>query len=121
MDDKVFQEWYCGNCHTYIRFRLRMDYNRVVWVECPMCKHRHQRYIKDGRIQDDGRYNHGDPVEDVCPPKSACSKEPITKQLEKSKYGTRDGVIIKSDKDLIRDNYFRERWIEIAGRNSDEQ
>lgn len=116
MSDKVFQEWYCGHCNTYIRFKLNMEYDRAVWVECPMCAHRHQRYIKNGRIQDDGRYNHGDPKEEICPPKSACSKEPITKKLEKAKYGTRDGVIIKSDADLIRDNFLRERWIEIGGK-----
>lgn len=115
-DDKVFQEWWCGNCSTYIRFRLSMDWNRTVFVECPMCKHQHQRFIKDGVIQDDGRYANGTPVEEICPPKSACSKEPITKKLGIAKYGTRDGVVIKSSEDLIRDNYFRERWIEIAGR-----
>ena len=115
MDDKVFQEWYGGECKTYIRFRLSMEYDRVVWVECPMCKHRHQRCIKKGRIIEHGRFSQGDPREDVCPPKSACSKKPITKQLEKQQ-GTRDGIVIESDKDLIRDNYFRERWIEIYGR-----
>jgi hypothetical protein len=91
-----------------------MEYDRVVWVECPMCGHRHQRCIKDGRIQEDGRFANGNPVEDVCPPKSACSKEPITKKLEKAK-STRDGVVIESSEDLVRDNYFRERWIEIYG------
>ena len=118
LEDRVFQEWWCGNCQTYIRFRLSMDWDRVVWVECPMCQHKHQRYIKEGRIQDDGRYNYGSPVEDICPPKSACSKEPITKQLDKAKWGTRDSVVIKSDKDLMRDNFLRERWIEIHGRES---
>lgn len=114
-DDKVFQEWYCGNCSTYIRFRLNMEWDRVVWVECPMCKHRHQRFIKDGVIQDDGRYANGAPLEDICPLKSACSKEPITKKMQEVKYA-RDGVVIKSEKDLVRDNFFRERWIEIAAR-----
>lgn len=117
-DDKVFQEWYCGECATYIRFRLSMDWDRVVWVECPMCHHKHQRCIKEGVIKEDGRFSGGDPVEDICPPKSACSKEPITKQLDKAKWGTRDGVVIKSDKDLMRDNFLRERWIEIHGRES---
>lgn len=116
--EKVFQEWWCGNCQVYIRFKLSMDWNRVVWVECPMCHHKHQRYIKNGIIQDDGRYNNGEPVEDICPPKSACSKEAITKQLNKTKYGTRDGIVIKSHNDLIRDNFLRERWIEIHGRES---
>lgn len=114
-DDKIFQEWYCGECATYIRFRLSMEWNRVVIVECPMCKHRHQRYIEDGVIKDDGRFNHGDVKEDIIPLKSACSKEPITKKLAEKKY-TRDGIVIKSDKDLARDAYMRERWIEIYGR-----
>lgn len=116
MNDKVFQEWYCGNCCTYIRFRLSMEYDRAVWVECPMCHHRHQRYIKKGCIQDDGRYSNGDPKEDICPPKSACSKEPITKQFKKNQH-TRDVAVIKSDADLIREDYMRERWLEIYARN----
>lgn len=113
-DDKVFQEWYCGNCQTYIRFRLCMAYDRVVWVECPMCSHKHQRYIKDGVIKDDGRYSNGEPREDICPPKSACSKEPITKKLDKDKY-TRDGIIIKSTKDLMREDVMRELWLDFHG------
>jgi hypothetical protein len=117
-DDKVFQEWYCGECKTYIRFRLNMEYDRVVWVECPMCHHRHQRYIKKGQIVEDGRFSHGDPKEDICPPKSACSKDPITKKMQETQWA-RDGAVIKSEKDLIRDNYFRERWIEIAGRETE--
>ena len=115
MDDKVFQEWHCGNCNTYIRFRLNMSYDCVVWVECPMCQHKHQRYVKKGRIVEDGRFSHGDPREDLCPPKSACSKEPITKHMKKTSYA-RDGAIIESSEDLIRDNYMRERWLEIYGR-----
>lgn len=119
-DEKIFQEWWCGNCSTYIRFRLSMDWNRVVWVECPMCHHKHQRCIKDGVIQEDGRYSGGDPVEDICPPKSACSKDPITKKFSnKTEWSDkRDGIVIKSSDDLIRDNYFRERWLEIGGRES---
>jgi hypothetical protein len=120
MDDKVFQEWYCGECKTYIRFRLSMEYDRAVTVVCPSCGHRHQRFIKDGRIVEDGRHSSGEAKEELCPPKAACSKEPITKEM-KNKQWARDGAVVKSDADLIRNNYFRERWIEIAGRNSNEQ
>jgi hypothetical protein len=119
-DSKVFQEWYCGNCATYIRFRLNMDYDRTVTVVCPSCGHRHQRYIKKGQIVEDGRHSHGDPKEELCPPKSACSKEPITKKM-KDDYSKRDGAVIKSDADLIRDNFFRDRWVEIAARKGDEE
>jgi len=115
MDDKIFQEWYCGECQTYIRFRLNMEYDRTVWVECPMCHHRHQRCIKKGQIVEDGRFSNGDPVEDIMPLKSACSKEPITKKMQKTSHA-RDGAIIRSSEDLARDNFFRERWIEIYGR-----
>jgi hypothetical protein len=118
MDDKLFQEWYCGNCSTYIKFRLNMCYDRVVLVVCPMCKHEHQRYIKAGKIQDDGRYNHGDPKEEIHPLKTACSKEPITKKLSKEKWGTRDGIVINSERDLVREDYFRQLWIELHGDGS---
>jgi hypothetical protein len=118
MHDKVFQEWYCGECKTYIRFRLSMDWDRAVLVVCPLCKHEHQRFIKDGVIMEDGRFSNGHPKEEICPPKSAASKDPITKKLKDSKWGTRDGIVIKSSEDLVRDNYFRERWIEIYGDGS---
>jgi len=113
-DGKVFQEWYCGECRTYIRFRLSVEYDRVVEVVCPMCNHHHKRYIQDGVVKDEGRNTHGGIVEQLCPLKSACSKEPITKNLQKNGY-TRDGVVIKSSEDLARDAYFRERWLEIGG------
>ena len=114
MDDKIFQEFYCGECSTYIRVRLNMSYNRTIWMECPMCKHRHQRYIENGQILERGRYEHGDPKEDICPPKSACSKEPITKVMQKNQWA-RDSAVIKSSEDLARDNYMRELWIELYG------
>lgn len=118
-DDKIFQEWHCGTsgggCDTFIRFRLNMNWDRVVNIICPMCKHQHQRFIKNGQIQDDGRFSNGSVVEDICPPKSACSKEPISKRFDKNRNATRDGEIIKSPKDLIRDSYMRELWLEFHG------
>ena len=83
-------------------------------IECPMCGHRHQRYIKEGHIVEDGRYSYGDPIEDICPLKSACSKEPISKAIVAS--AKRDGIVIKSDADLIRDNFLKDRWVEIHGK-----
>ena len=114
-DDKIFQEFYCNDCCVYIRVRLNMNYNHAINVVCPMCSRKHPRYIQDGQIIDRGAV--GSPHEDICPPKSACSKEPLSKVMMKNKY-SRDGVIIKSSEDLIRDDYFRERWIELYGQES---
>ena len=119
MDGKVFQEFYCGECQHYIRVRLSMEYDREVEVVCPMCGHKHRRCIVDGCIVEHGRYR-GEVKEDICPPKSACSKEPISKQMSQAKeFGDRrDGAVIKSDADLARDAFMRERWLELYGSES---
>lgn len=116
LDDKVFQEFYCGNCENYIRMRLSMEYNRIVEVTCPMCGHMHKRCITDGVITENGR-EAGSVVEQICPPKSACSKEPITKHMAKAKEfrERRNGAVVKSEADLQRDSFMMERWVELYG------
>jgi len=117
-DDKVFQEFYCGNCQGHIRVRLNMAYDRAIFVCCPQCKHEHQRYIEKGQILENGRFDHGNVKEKICPPLSAYNKEPITKRMkkaEKSYHDRRDGVVIKSSDDLVADSFLRERWIELYG------
>jgi len=114
MDDKIFQEFYCGSCQGYVRVRLNMAYDRTIFMVCPQCKHEHQRRIEKGQIVEKGRFNHGDPVEKLKPPASAYSKEAISKKMDKNYYA-RDGVVIKSSDDLIRDNFLKERWIELYG------
>lgn len=118
-EEKVFQEFYCGECQHYIRVRLNMSYNRTIWLVCPMCGHKHQRYIDKGTIYERGRYEHGDPVEDICPPKSACSKEPFTKKMRDS-YSRRDGAVIRTDADLARASVMIDRWAEVAARERGE-
>lgn len=116
LDDKVFQEFYCGECENYIRMRLNMEWDRIVEVTCPMCGHMHKRCITKGVITENGRAA-GSAVEQICPPKSACSKEPITKHMAKAKaYGERrDGAVVKSPEDLQRDAIMKERWVESYG------
>lgn len=114
-DGKVFQEFYCNDCHGYIRVRLNMEYDRAINVCCPNCPRKHPRYIKDGQIVERGAVD--SPSEDICPTKSAYSKEPISKMMMKNKY-SRDGVIINSSEDLVRDAMMRERWIELYGQES---
>jgi hypothetical protein len=112
---KVFQEFYCGECKSYIRLRLSVEYDRIVQVQCPMCGHLHRRCIVKGAIVENGRYE-GSVVEDVCPPKSACSKDPVTKRMAQAESRQRrDAAVIDSDADLIAQSFLRERWLELYG------
>jgi hypothetical protein len=112
--DRVWQEFYCGNCNGYILVRLNMAINHVVEVVCPNCGHKHLRNIVKGVILENGRHgsNH---KEEICPPKSAYSKTPHTKKVP-----SRDGTVIKKESDLDRANpaskaIIEERWFEIFG------
>ena len=112
-DNKIWQEFYCNDCPegNYIMVRLNLGLNHTVEVVCPMCGAKHHRTIKGGRIVDDSK--NGAIIEQVCPPKSACSKEPRTAKMFKN---ARNGVEVEeSDADKIRRQMMAERWIEIAG------
>ena len=116
--DRVWQEFYCGECQGYFRVRLNMSLNMGVEVVCPKCKHKHHRYIKDGLIYENGRSDNK-AIEEICPPLSAYSKEPLTAKMVKTKYA-RDGVRIEKEEDLnkrnqVADAMIQERWFEIYG------
>lgn len=113
MSDKVWQEFYCHRCKdggTYIMVKINMAINYSVAVVCPMCGSKHERTITDGQIFDGSKS--GNYKEEVCPPKSACSKEP---RHSKIKRGARDGAVVKNEEDLMRDSYMRQLWIEYHG------
>lgn len=117
---KVWQEFYCGECQGYFRVRLNMALNMGVEMVCPKCKHKHHRYIKDGVIYEHGRESNS-AREEICPPLSAYSKEPLTARMRDKKYA-RDGVKIESEKDLnernpAADAMIKERWFELYGGN----
>jgi hypothetical protein len=121
MDNKVWQEFYCGECQGYFRVKLNMALTIGVEIVCPKCKHKHHRFIKDGVIYENGRSEHG-AKEEICPPLSAYSKEPLTAKMEKAKYGKRDGVVIDKEEDLSKrhpasEAMLRERWFELYGGN----
>src|SRR5689334_1869577 len=107
MDDKIFQEFYCGECSHYMRVRLNMSYNRTINVTCPNCGHKHQRYIENG-----------DPKEDIIIPKSACSKDPISKRMKEAKgwNDKRDAAVIESSRDLGSDSFIKQLWQDYFGR-----
>jgi hypothetical protein len=114
MDDKVWQEFHCHRCPgdgNYIMVRLNMAINYSVAIVCPYCKARHERNIKDGVILDYVKQNNY--KEEICPPKSACSKTPRTAKMKKARI--RDGAVIKKAEDIIRDNTMQELWIERFG------
>ena len=113
---KVFQEFYCNDCFGYILVTLNIDLNHTVKVVCPQCGRQHPRTIRDGRIYDEG--SGGGPVEEICPTKSAYSKEPRTKKMTNS--SSRNGEVIKSASDISERDpaaqaLFNERWFEMFG------
>ena len=113
----IWQEFYCGECQGYFTAKLNMALNHIVWIVCPNCKHEHKRCIHDGRIEENGREN-GRVIEHICPTLSSYSKEPLTKKMHKEKctsWGKRDGVVIKDEKDLVRDAFMSELWFEHFG------
>ncbi len=118
--EKVLQEFHCHRCPergTYILVKLAMDYDRKVVIVCPMCGAKHERDIVQGVIYDKGKNQNF--VEEVCPPKSACSQQPITEKMQKETRwrggNPRDGVVIEKPEEIIRDNFLRELWIERSG------
>jgi len=113
VDNKVWQEFYCHRCPsgTYIMVKLNYALNYSVVVVCPMCGAKHERTIENGVLYD--RCKTGNYKEEICPPKSACSK---VSRHKKIKAGARHGEVVKSADDL-RDNTMRELWISRFGGN----
>jgi len=95
-----------------VKLNIGLDY--TVAVVCPMCGAKHERTIEKGQIFDRGKKNNY--IEEICPPKSACSKEA---RHSKIKPGARDGAIVKTDKDLVRDSIMRELWLSYHGGEQD--
>lgn len=113
MDEKVWQEFYCHRCPdggTYIMVKLNYSLNYSVCVVCPMCGAKHERTIENGVLYD--RSKSGNYKEEICPPKSACSK---TARHTKIKRGARNGEVVNSADDLQRDSIMRELWLSYHG------
>ena len=113
MSDKVPQEWYCtksgGGCGGYILVPINQAINGVVEMVCPKCGHKHQRCVIDGVIKENGRFA-GKPMQEICPTMAAWSEKPHTKAMRDNagKQAERDGVVIRSEADLI----LRDTWFE---------
>lgn len=101
-----------GQC-CYIMVKLNMAINRRVEIVCPRCGWHHERTIENGVIKDSGKG--GGILEQICPPKSASSDEPRTKKMRKKKLDARDGQVVQSSDDLIREQFLAERWAELYG------
>ncbi len=106
MTDKIYQEFYCGECDGFIRLAIHANLNHEFWFECPNCQHKHQRVIRDGVIFEYGRFK-DEPKFELMVPKSAYSKNPWTKRM-KDGGSRRDGALMD------------ERWLEIAARERGE-
>ena len=117
-DDKVWQEFYCGECQGYIRIRINMNLNCEIEFECPNCGHKHRRVIRDGVIKENGRFAN-EPKFELTPMKSAYSKEPWTKKMRDANGwgGRRDGAVVTQEnaRDAFTDNYMHELWFERYG------
>lgn len=116
--EKIWQEFYCGECQGYFRFRLNIILNYEVEVVCPNCQHKHRRCIENGIIYEKGRFK-TNIKEEICPPKSSYSKEPLTRKMEESRH-KRDGVVIDKADDFSTKNpaartIIQERWFELYG------
>ena len=107
---KIWQEFFCNDCGGYFRVKLNMALNINVEVVCPECGRKHPRVVENGRIYEKG--NSSGVVEEIHTTKSAYSKEPLHKNIQP---GARDGKVIESDADLIRDAYVRELWTDHYG------
>lgn len=122
--EKISQEFYCHRCPdggTYIMVKLAMGYDRRVAVVCPYCGARHERMVKKGVLKDTGKTD--GQVEELCPPRSACSKTPRTVGMSPKKPDRyfsrpRGGVVVKNDSDLTAQAFLNERWTELYGGGS---
>jgi hypothetical protein len=116
MSDKIWQEFYCNDCHGYIRLRLNVALSMDILVCCPgkdangnRCIRKHPRNIKNGRIVGDSHVNN---AEEIIPPPSAYSKTPWTKIA----VGSREAIEIEEKdippRDPALDAILRESWSE---------
>lgn len=82
----VYQEFYCRvsgqGCGGYIVVPVNMALNGVIEVICPKCGHKHQRFLVDGKIQENGR-DSGKPNQELCPTLAAWSPKPRIDQAKK--------------------------------------
>lgn len=118
--EKVWQEFYCGECSGYFRVKLNFNLNYEVEMVCPNCSHKHRRVIQNGQIYEKGRFS-SEVKEEIMPPKSAYSKEPLTNKMAKNKcrWTKREGVVINNIEDISENNrqLLNERWFELYGGN----
>ncbi len=74
---RVLCDFWCHECsgYTYFKLNTALDGNHVVICANPDCKHKHYRYVKNGKITDD-RFHEGQSLaEEIEPMPSAYSKE----------------------------------------------
>lgn len=124
----IWQEFYCNDCHGFIRIKLNVSINTAVKICCPNPKcdrhtDGHPRTIKGGMIVSDRADG---PAEEICPPLSAYSK----KSISATDY-SRVGVELKPEalpkeesppqetvfpaRDPAADALIRESWFERYG------
>lgn len=119
--DKIWQEFYCGECKGFFCVKLNLALTSGVEMVCPNCKHKHHRFIREGVIFETGRSDN-EPKEEICPPLSAYSKEPLTAKMKNATgfRSRRDGAKIEKEGDLNQHSLaakalIKERWFDIHG------
>lgn len=126
---RITQEFHCtksgGGCGGFFLATLNMALNMRAEIVCPKCQHKHIRYIVDGEIRENGRFDssHGQVKEEICPTMGSWSEKPrtihMTKYAGKDHVKERDGAVIKKKKDVVPEerselaaSLIRESWIE---------
>jgi len=97
---RITHEFYC-HCGNYFDVKLNVALNGNHRIHCPICKHVHYRFIKNGKITGDRFTEHlNDPlVDDLYPMKAACrnyQKETYEENLSEK---TPAMAILKNKKD----------------------
>lgn len=114
------QEMYCSECKVYFLVTLFTSQNGYeADIVCPGCGHQHRRCVRNGIIEEKGRYNqsgYGDKVERILSTKSSISTNPRTSRMKtahaaQSFQGRRDGVQIHNEE---MESFLQHRWLEHA-------
>lgn len=111
------QEGQCTKCFDFYEAPMLNGLTGPVTLVCGSCGHPHRRCAKNGRIVEEGRYNSGEPIEEIILPKSAMYKESKLGKL-REKFDARDGIELKEE-DKARNVVMSELWLDYHGPGAD--
>lgn len=71
---RVEIEFYCSSCGHYFYFKLNTGLEGNHVINCPVCHHKHYRFVHKGVITSDRWNDSGALADEITPVKSAASK-----------------------------------------------